>query len=138
MSEEYEFKYKTYNHAKTRLRYHLIFSTKFRRKCLTEIRDTVLESFKYCCSISHIRILAMELDGDHIHFLVEFPPRYSIEQTVRRMKMVSTKYIYDRCREYLQNYYWKGKDILWTHGYFCATIGNASEETIKRYIDNQG
>lgn len=34
-------------------------------------------------------------------------------------------------------YYWKGKDILWTHGYFCATIGEASEETIKRYIEKQ-
>jgi len=40
--------------------------------------------------------------------------------------------------EYLKKYYWKGKHILWTHGYFCSTIGDVSEQTLKKYIENQG
>lgn len=40
--------------------------------------------------------------------------------------------------EYLSKYYWSGKHYLWTRGYFCCTVGNASEETIKNYILNQG
>ena len=86
--------YHTYNHAKTSLRYHMIFSTKYRRKCLEHIREIVIESFRYAESISHFKILAMETDKDHIHILVTFPPSYSIEQTVRRIKQVSTNYIY--------------------------------------------
>ena len=80
----------------------------------------------------------MELDNDHIHFIVSFPPAYSIEQTVRRMKMISTNYVYERCENYLKKFYWKDKRLLWTHGYFCSTIGEVSEQMVKHYIENQG
>lgn len=130
--------YVTYNHAKTSIRYHIIFSTKYRRKCLNLIHDIVIESFKYAESISHFKILTMELDQDHIHFLITFPPSYSIEQTVRRLKQVSTNYLYNKCGQYLRQFYWKNKQVLWTHGYFCSTIGNVSEKTLKHYIENQG
>lgn len=135
MKEE---KYRTYGHAKTRLRYHMIFSTKYRRRCLTEIRNEVLESFKYAESISHFKILMMEIDKNHIHFLIQFPPAYSIEQTVRRMKQISTNYLYKKCSDYLRQFYWGDKKIIWTHGYFCSTIGEVSETTLKHYIENQG
>ena len=71
--------YKTYGHAKTILKYHIIFSTRYRRKCLTDIRDSVLSSFRYTESISDFNILKMELDRDHIHFLIEIKPTLSIE-----------------------------------------------------------
>lgn len=133
-----EKKYRVYNHAKTKLRYHIIFSTKYRRKCLDDIRDEVLASFRLAESMSHFKILVMEIDADHIHFLITFPPAYSIEQTVRRMKIVSTRYLYEHSEAYLRQYYWKGKRIIWTHGYFCSTIGEVSEERLKHYIENQG
>ena len=38
---------------------------------------------------------------------------------------------------YLRKLYWRKKKTLWTHGYFCSTIGNVSEERIKNYIENQ-
>lgn len=66
--------YETFNHAKTSLRYHLIFSTKYRRKCLNDIEDTVFNVFKYCESISDFKILTMELNKDHIHLLVNILP----------------------------------------------------------------
>ena len=138
VNKKYDLKYESFNNAKTRLRYHIIFSTKFRRKCLNDIRDIVLESFRYAESKSHFKILVMELDNDHIHFLVSFPPAYSIEQTVRRMKQISTNYVYERCDDYLKQFYWKNKRLLWTHGYFCSTIGEVSEQTVKHYIENQG
>ena len=39
--------YKTYGYAKTNLKYHIIFSTKYRRKCLNYIHDDVIDAFKY-------------------------------------------------------------------------------------------
>lgn len=129
--------YKTYGHAKTNLKYHVIFSTKFRRKCLGEIREHVLESFRYSEKISDFSILRMELDKDHIHFLLEFRPSLSIQQVVSRMKQIFTNYLYKTCEYHLRKFYY-GKSYLWTRGYFVSTIGEVSEETLRKYIENQG
>lgn len=129
--------YRTYGHAKTNLKYHVIFSTRYRRKCLTEIHDKVIDAFRYVENISDFQILKMELDKDHIHFLLEFKPSLSIESVVRRMKQISTNYIYRCCFTYLKQYYWK-KNELWTHGYFVSTIGEVSQKTLEHYIENQG
>ena len=107
-------RYKTYGHAKTRLRYHFIFSTKFRRRCLTDIHDSVIEAFQYADKKSDFSILTMELDKDHIHLLIEFKPRYSIEQVVRRLKQLTTNYLWKKHRNYLKKYYWKQNNILWS------------------------
>lgn len=131
-------KYQTYSHAKTRLRYHFIFSTKFRRKCLNKIHDVVIDAFKKVESKSNFKILAIELDEDHVHMLVSFKPHYSIEQVVKRLKQMSTFYIYQKEYDYLKQFYWKQKNVLWTHGYFCSTIGEVSEKKIIKYIENQG
>ena len=129
--------YKTYGHAKTNLKYHVIFSTKFRRKCLSRIRNEVLDSFRYSESLSDFSILKMELDKDHIHFLLEFKPSLSIQSIVNRLKQISTNYLYKKCGSYLRKFYC-GKNYLWTRGYFVSTIGEASEKTLIRYIENQG
>lgn len=131
-------RYKTYGHAKTKLLYHIIFSTKFRRKCLNGIHNSVLEAFQYADKKSNFSILTMELDKDHIHLLIECKPRYSIEQVVSRLKQLSTLYLWKKHFEYLKKFYWKQKNILWTRGYFCSTIGDVSEETLRKYIENQG
>ena len=106
--------YDAFNHAKTRLRYHIIFCTKYGRKCLNPIRDVVIESFREAERRSHFKIHHMELDEDHIHFLVSFPPKYSIEQTVSRMKQFSVKYVYDDMNAncHLRKFYWRKKKTL--------------------------
>ena len=130
--------YTTYGHAKSSLKYHIIFSTKYRRKCLTDIRDIVLESFRKAEYMSDFLILSMELDKDHIHFLLSFKPSLSIEQVVRRMKQISTIYIYERCGSHMRRFYFGEDRHLWTRGYFCSTIGEVSEDTVRYYIENQG
>ena len=126
-----------YGHAKTRLRYHIIFTTKYRRKCLDDIKDSVMNAFMYAESISHFKILEMEADRDHIHLLMEFGPVYSIEQTVRRLKQVTTNYLYEHVGWYLKKFYWSSKKKLWTAGYFVSTIGDISEQKAIEYIRNQ-
>lgn len=126
-----------YSHAKTHLRYHIIFVTKYRRKCLNNIRDIVFDAFRYTESKSHIKIHNMNLDNDHIHLLVSFPPAYSISQTVSRLKEMTTNYLYRECNDYLRRFYWKKKRKLWTHGYYCSTLGKISEDIVWKYIDNQ-
>ena len=130
-------KYKTYAHAKTRLRYHIVFSTKYRRKCLNEIKDSVLDAFRIVEANSEFKILMMNLEDDHIHFLIKFKPSLSISQVVRRLKQMSTRIIWENNENYLKKFYWKKKQI-WTGGYFVSTIGEVSEKNILEYIKNQG
>lgn len=129
--------YKTYGHAKTNLKYHIIFSTRYRRKCLTDIHDQVIMAFEYVEQKSDFNILKMELDKDHIHFLLEFKQSLSIESVVNRLKSISTNQLYKNCYSYLKKFYWN-KNELWTRGYFCSTIGEVSQKTIEHYIENQG
>jgi putative transposase len=134
MSQKYEIS----AHAKYKLRYHIIFSTKYRKKCLTEIREAVLDSFRYVESISNFKILQMEIDRDHIHFLIKAGPSISIGEIVSRMKQISTNYLWESNGEHLERFYWGKNRKLWTGGYFASTIGDVSEQVVMEYIKNQG
>lgn len=127
-----------YPHKKSRLRYHIILVTKYRRRCLNAIRKEVIAAFRDCESKSDIKIHRMNIDKDHIHFIISFPTKYSIDQTIRRLKQFSTNYIYTHCNEHIRHFYWKKKRALWSDSYFCSTIGQVSESIVDEYIKNQG
>ena len=110
--------YQTLSHAKVSLKYHMIFSTKYRRKILNPIRESVLSAFKEVENRSDgIKILCVELDKDHIHLLIRFKPRYSIEQVVRRLKQVTTYLIWLKNEEYATNGEIKNPPIEETKNY---------------------
>ena len=130
--------YECYPHKKNRVRYHIILVTKYRRKCLDPIKKYIFQAFSECSKHSDITIHRMNIDADHIHFIISFPTKYSIDQTIRRMKQFSINYIYTHCNDYIRKFYWKSKKILWSDSYFCSTIGQVSESIVDEYIKNQG
>ena len=131
--------YETYNHAKTLLKYHLIFSTKYRRKCLAGIEKELEESFRYIESVSNFRIEKLGIDKDHVHFLIRSCPSMPVSSIVRRLKQISTRQMWKKQKEHLSSFYWKNKKgKLWTNGYFCCTVGDVSSKTVEKYIENQG
>lgn len=129
-------KYRTFSHTKTFLRYHLVLSTKYRSKCLNHISDSVISAFKEVEKHSDFKIFEIRLDKNYVHLLVQFKPNYSITQVVRYIKQRATYNIWRDNEEYLKKFYWSGKHILWTGGYFMSTIGDVSEKTLKNYIKN--
>ena len=130
-------KYETYNHAKVHLRYHIIFSTKYRRNCLDEIKNDLVTVFYEIANISKFRILEIGVDKNHVHLFVKAPPSISVTQIVKRIKSMSTIRLCKLNEDYLSKFYWK-KKVLWTHGYFCSTVGEMNESTIINYIQTQG
>lgn len=137
---QFEDNTRTRNHYKGVLKYHLIISTKYRRKCLNQIEDIVYESFRYAEQKSKMKILNMKLDQDHIHFLIQIPPTVSIGSIIGRMKQQSTWYLKENETSYswLRNFYWSKKFQIWTHGYFVSTVGDVSEKIVFEYIEKQG
>lgn len=125
-------------HAKVRLRYHLIFATKYRKRALLGIEDAVVESFRGVESESSFRIHEIGVgNGDHVHLLVSFKPSLSLSSVVRRMKAMTTSALWESHGEHLAKTYWGRKRKLWSGGYFCATVGEVNEDVVARYVRNQ-
>lgn len=116
----------------------MIFSTKYRKNLLEPIRDKIFETMKLAeQNNKNFKIEIMEIDKDHIHFLLEIKPNESISNVVKYLKQFSTYYIWKNKFDYMSKFYWK-YHYLWTRGYFISTIGECSEDKIKEYIKNQG
>lgn len=123
------------NHSKCLILYHIIFVTKYRHKLLNLF--DIKSIFINIKNNSDFTIVEMEVDMDHIHFLIKSNPKYSILSIVRRLKQISTIYSWKSYSNILSKYYWK-EHTLWSDGYFICTIGNISKDIIQKYIKSQG
>jgi len=129
--------YQTRNHSKFLLKCHLIFVVKYRKKIIKgKIKDD-LKNILILTQTPDFRIEVMESDIDHIHFLIDYDLVLSILMIVRHLKQISSTEIWKLHEKYLKTQFWKHR-IFWTKGYFVSSIGNASIDTISRYIDEQG
>jgi putative transposase len=120
-------------HSVSNLKIHLVCVTKYRRSIFTAESLAVIEkSFLEVAKKMDFQIQEFNGEGDHIHVLIEFPPKLSVSQMVNALKGVSS-------RRYGQEGYKKpyGKDALWSPSYFVSSIGGASLEVLKKYIQNQ-
>jgi len=109
---------------------------KYRRKLLAQI--SIANSIKSAIINAQTRefaIQVMEVDKDHIHLLIDYSPNVSVSQIVRLIKQVSTKKVWIDFD--LSRYFWK-QHVFWSSGYFPCSAGDASTETIAKYIANQG
>lgn len=79
----------------------------------------------------------MESDKDHIHYMIETMPNINLADFVKTMKSYTTYHIWQKYPQYLSWFFWK-EHTFWSDGYFLATIGNVSQETLKHYIISQG
>ena len=134
--------YEHLNHEKFKIRYHIIFSTKYRKKLLGKISEDIKSYMKLAESMQNKwKIEIMEIDCfkcDHIHFLIRATPTCTISNVIHKLKQVSTYYVWKNHFNYMSKWYWSGKHHLWTRGYFCTSIGDVNEKTLKHYIESQG
>ena len=132
--------YRTVNHSKHLLLYHIIFSTKYRKNIfvendefITNLKSVVVE----CVSKTSATVEAIEVDTNHLHMMVRLTSVHSISRLVHCIKQFTTYYMWKRHSLWLSRFYWN-KHYLWTRGYFSSTIGNVSDTTLEMYIKNQG
>jgi len=125
------------SHNKTLLLYHLVFPSKYRRKVFTkEIEKSLV---KVCIEISQryeINFIEIGNDEDHIHFLIQGIPTMTISRIVQIVKSITARELFSKHKE-IKKLLWGGN--LWTSGFYANTVGQyANEETIKKYVQNQG
>ena len=129
--------YKSKNHSKFILTYHIIFVCKYRKKLLIKYGEDVKQIMYDISKRYDFDIKEMEVDKDHIHMMISLVPKISPLQIVRVLKQQSTIQMWRRYASELKKQYWK-ENTFWTDGYFCSTIGEVSSKTLKHYIQNQG
>jgi putative transposase len=120
-------------HSVSDLKLHLVCVSKYRRAVFTsESLELIEKSFKEVAKKMNFQILEFTGDSDHVHALIEYPPKLSISAIVNALKGVSS-------RRYGQAGYPKpyGKDALWSPSYFASSVGGAPLEVLKRYIQEQ-
>lgn len=123
--------------SKHRLEYHIVLTTKYRKKCLSEIEGKVKESF-FRSSDSKLRVSEVGIDQDHVHVVVSVHPSLSVSTVVSRLKQLTTYWLWSVEGESLSNYYWGSKKVLWSGGYFAESIGRVSRDTVLDYVRGQG
>lgn len=131
--------YKSTSHAKHLLQYHVIFVCKYRLKLFQNSKfDNLIKSLLMrCCDNSKWLLHYVESDKDHIHLLIETKPNTNISKVVNKLKSYTTYHAWRNSSIYLNKFLWSTKSI-WTRGYFVATVGNVSADTVAEYIKNQG
>ena len=130
-------KYRKQSHCVYYCEYHLVFTTKYRRKVFNEgIFGYMKECLKAIKShYPELDILEINHDKDHLHLLIIIPPKISVGQVVRILKSNTSKDL-KRKFSFLKDVYW-GTDGIWSDGYFVSTVG-VNETVIRKYIENQG
>lgn len=111
--------------------YHIVFIPKYRKKQLYgRIRNDVREIIKTLCGYKNIEIVEGAVCSVHVHLWVCIPPKTSISSFMGYSKGKSTLMIYDRHPELKS----KWNKSFWARGYYVATVGNITEDAIKKYI----
>ena len=117
------------------IKYHVIWVTKYRYKVLNkQISSRLRELIRQGCEARGITIVRGSIGKDHVHMLIGCSPNIAPSKIVQYLKGRSSRLIQDEFPE-LKKKYWG--QHLWARGYFCATVGSVTEETIKRYIESQ-
>ena len=124
------------NHSVSRLLVHLVFVVKYRH---TAISDSVWTSLRYGFDLSAKRLdlVLVELnhDKDHVHLVVEYPPKVSISEMANALKGNSSFVARRDCKEELRKKLWGS--AFWSPSFFAASCGGAPIETLKLYVQSQ-
>ena len=123
-------------HHVYRLMYHFIWIPKYRHKIFVEpYRETMKAIINKVGYDYNFDIVELEIPVDHIHMVVRSEPKQSPSQIMQVIKSISAREFFRKYPEIKKRYFWGGK--LWTQSNFVENIGNANEEIIRKYLQNQ-
>ncbi len=128
-------KYITGAHTTHRLKYHLVWIPKYRKRVLRgPLARRLYELLKQCADMNQWTIDELNVQVDHVHLLVQLSPKEAVAHAMQIMKGGTSKVIRQEFPE-LDEFLWG--DSLWADGYFAESVGQVTEARIKAYIQNQ-
>lgn len=121
------------NNIVYRCNYHVVWCPKYRRPVIQGPIDQRLKQIiREVCDERRATIIELETMPDHVHLLVSVDPQYGIHRLVKQVKGRSSRLLrqeFPQLRSRLPT--------LWTNSYFVATVGGATLEVVKKYVEDQ-
>lgn len=128
-------KYNSSKGAVFLLHVHLVFVTKFRRKCFKDYHLALMEKmFTTVCLNFKATLEEFNGEADHVHLLISYPPTVTLSKLISNLKGLSSYCLSKECG-ILHTWYKKG--VVWSPSYFACSCGGAPVEIIKKYIEKQ-
>jgi putative transposase len=122
------------SHTKWNCKYHVVFAPKYRRKVFYEDkRAEVGTILRELCKWKGVNIIEAEVCPDHIHMLVEIPPKMSVSSFMGFLKGKSSLMIYEKWGNL--KYKYRNREF-WCRGYYVDTAGKDAKK-IQEYIQKQ-
>ena len=122
------------SHTKWNCKYHIVFAPKYRRKVFYgEKRLEIGAILRELCKWKGVNIIEAEVCPDHVHMLLEIPPKMSISSFMGFLKGKSSLMIYEKWGNFKFKY--RNREF-WCRGYYVDTAGKNAVK-IKEYIKNQ-
>ena len=122
------------SHTKWNCKYHIVFAPKYRRKVFYgEKRAEIGKILRELCNWKKVNIINAEVCPDHVHMLVEIPPKYSVSSFMGFLKGKSSIMIYEKWGN--MKYKYRNREF-WCRGYYLDTEGK-NTKAIDAYISNQ-
>ena len=121
-------------HTKWNCKYHLVFTPKFRRREIYgEQKAEIGKILRQLCEWKGVNIIEANACPDHIHMLVEIPPKMIVSSFVGFLKGKSSLMIFERFSNIKYKY---GNKHFWCRGFYVDTVGK-NKEAIQQYIKDQ-
>ena len=122
-------------HCVSQLHVQLVFVTKYRDRIFDgDAINRLRAIFAKVCTDFESQLVEMDGEDNHVHLLVNYPPKHSISALVNSLKGVSSRMLRLE-RPDLVGRYWKG--VLWSPSYFAASCGGAPVDILKAYMEQQ-
>lgn len=129
---------KSSSHAVFNIKLHIVFVTKYRRKTLTpELLDYLEIAFGEILEGWRCKLIEFGGEPDHIHILADIHPALDISVLINNLKTASARRTRNRFTEHLAKFYY-AKPLFWHRAYFVGSVGGATLETVRAYVDAQG
>ena len=117
--------------------YHIVFPVKYRKVLLKdEVPLAIVATAQEIALRYDITFEQLGMDGDHIHILCSFPPKYSGSEVVRIFKSITARELFKQFPA-LKRDLWGGQ--FWSDGFYLATVSERGDwKTVERYVADQG
>ena len=129
-------KYRTGRHVVFSLQAHIVLVTKYRRGAISDrVRDVIVTTANDVAKRYEFQILDIDGEDDHIHLVVDYPPKLSLSKLVMVLKANTAKKIREQHFDEVESVLWG--DHFWSPSYFVSSTGGASLEKVRRYVQDQ-
>ena len=111
-----------------------MFAPKYIRKVFFGQKRTEIGAIlRSLCEWKEVNLLEGEVCPDHVHMLVEVPPKLSVSGFMGYLKGKSSILIYQKYAN--MKFKYRNREF-WCRGYFVDTVGK-NKKAIQEYIANQ-